>query len=106
IIHQKNTNPEISTLSLHDALPICAKTTETSRSKTAVLRRNVFNPSKPQQSTIPPHTRRYSRAGQYKQANVQRPLRGVWQDKSAGDRKSTRLNSSHQIISYAVFCLK
>src|SRR5258708_9549486 len=26
----------------------------------------------------------------------------VWR----GDRKSTRLNSSHQIISYAVFCLK
>src|SRR5438552_9045299 len=25
---------------------------------------------------------------------------------SAPDRKSTRLNSSHQIISYAVFCLK
>mgnify|MGYP001019305940 CR=1 FL=1 len=24
----------------------------------------------------------------------------------ATDRKSTRLNSSHQIISYAVFCLK
>src|SRR5207244_9313374 len=23
-----------------------------------------------------------------------------------GDRKSTRLNSSHQIISYAVFCLR
>src|SRR5258708_14629011 len=27
-------------------------------------------------------------------------------DKVAEDRKSTRLNSSHQIISYAVFCLK
>src|SRR5258708_11862505 len=26
--------------------------------------------------------------------------------KAAIDRKSTRLNSSHQIISYAVFCLK
>src|SRR5947208_7548916 len=26
--------------------------------------------------------------------------------KGVGDRKSTRLNSSHQIISYAVFCLK
>src|SRR5207244_2704698 len=26
--------------------------------------------------------------------------------KNATDRKSTRLNSSHQIISYAVFCLK
>src|SRR5438552_13262693 len=25
---------------------------------------------------------------------------------NTGDRKSTRLNSSHQIISYAVFCLK
>src|SRR5438552_4239125 len=25
---------------------------------------------------------------------------------SLADRKSTRLNSSHQIISYAVFCLK
>src|SRR5947208_9486816 len=27
-------------------------------------------------------------------------------NKFSGDRKSTRLNSSHQIISYAVFCLK
>src|SRR5258708_23733964 len=26
--------------------------------------------------------------------------------KTKSDRKSTRLNSSHQIISYAVFCLK
>src|SRR5258708_27281775 len=28
------------------------------------------------------------------------------QDVAEQDRKSTRLNSSHQIISYAVFCLK
>src|SRR5437660_7034189 len=27
-------------------------------------------------------------------------------DASSGDRKSTRLNSSHVAISYAVFCLK
>src|SRR3990170_6840653 len=27
-------------------------------------------------------------------------------DRARRDRKSTRLNSSHQIISYAVFCLK
>src|SRR5256885_3855870 len=26
--------------------------------------------------------------------------------RAAGDRKSTRLNSSHLVISYAVFCLK
>src|SRR2546422_7632151 len=31
-----------------------------------------------------------------------RPLR----DRLLGDRKSTRLNSSHGYISYAVFCLK
>src|SRR5574344_2420959 len=29
---------------------------------------------------------------------------GIFAVKSDGDRKSTRLNSSHQIISYAVFC--
>src|SRR5258708_31480446 len=31
---------------------------------------------------------------------------GAVHDLVARDRKSTRLNSSHQIISYAVFCLK
>src|SRR5258708_19587179 len=31
---------------------------------------------------------------------------GLAQYVVVGDRKSTRLNSSHQIISYAVFCLK
>src|SRR5438094_5786039 len=29
-----------------------------------------------------------------------------WWKREAGDRKSTRLNSSHRTISYAVFCLK
>jgi len=29
-----------------------------------------------------------------------------WSNDDVLDRKSTRLNSSHQIISYAVFCLK
>src|SRR5256885_8955095 len=33
-----------------------------------------------------------------------RPLHD--QPNSRGDRKSTRLNSSHLVISYAVFCLK
>src|SRR2546426_1691088 len=32
------------------------------------------------------------------------PLAGL--NRKAGDRKSTRLNSSHLVISYAVFCLK
>src|SRR5258708_18176397 len=32
--------------------------------------------------------------------------RGILGEQKCLDRKSTRLNSSHQIISYAVFCLK
>src|SRR5260221_475497 len=32
--------------------------------------------------------------------------RGSRQGQGGGDRKSTRLNSSHTVISYAVFCLK
>src|SRR5699024_11934092 len=35
-----------------------------------------------------------------------RPADGISQEKAAEDRKSTRLNSSHVSISYAVFCLK
>ena len=34
------------------------------------------------------------------------PQREPGQYKKWGDRKSTRLNSSHTVISYAVFCLK
>src|SRR5438034_2636996 len=30
----------------------------------------------------------------------------IWEDDRESDRKSTRLNSSHTVISYAVFCLK
>src|SRR5690348_17577299 len=33
-------------------------------------------------------------------------LEGSYFDQAQGDRKSTRLNSSHPSISYAVFCLK
>src|SRR5438034_7316951 len=36
----------------------------------------------------------------------QRLRKVLFDGKSALDRKSTRLNSSHTVISYAVFCLK
>src|SRR5258708_22136575 len=42
-------------------------------------------------------------AGQFEFGNVAAPSLTL---SVAKDRKSTRLNSSHQIISYAVFCLK
>src|SRR5256885_6934143 len=35
-----------------------------------------------------------------------RPVHRAAQRRSRKDRKSTRLNSSHLVISYAVFCLK
>src|SRR5437879_13086201 len=33
-------------------------------------------------------------------------IQGIVAGRGKGDRKSTRLNSSHRCISYAVFCLK
>src|SRR5690348_17659606 len=42
---------------------------------------------------------------QYKALSLNRHIRRGWSS-LMGDRKSTRLNSSHPSISYAVFCLK
>ena len=42
----------------------------------------------------------------YKQDNCLMIIRKAYKRTSFTDRKSTRLNSSHTVISYAVFCLK
>src|SRR3712207_9166956 len=74
---------EIYTLSLHDALPICPQAC----------------------------SRRHGSAGCHCPSAVSHQ-RSVWPGQCrdypsvASDRKSTRLNSSHANISYAVFCLK
>src|SRR2546426_12800319 len=39
-------------------------------------------------------------------ANLERVAEALGSQKGRADRKSTRLNSSHLVISYAVFCLK
>src|SRR5258708_18695589 len=63
---------------------------------------------RPPRSTLFPYTTLFrSRTGVGVGGVVERIARtchgsGLWDQ----DRKSTRLNSSHQIISYAVFCLK
>src|SRR2546422_1785926 len=72
---------EIYTLSLHDALPIsrdwrCAAT-----------------------GTLPPSPRGH-------RGSTDRPRCATCCSARSRDRKSTRLNSSHGYISYAVFCLK
>src|SRR2546430_2846058 len=50
-----------------------------------------------------PDRRRPGRPALPASLEVPLPLRG---EELRGDRKSTRLNSSHSQISYAVFCLK
>src|SRR2546430_8792865 len=46
------------------------------------------------------------RAARYLAISSSKSLCALKKKESCGDRKSTRLNSSHSQISYAVFCLK
>src|SRR5256885_8561533 len=70
---------------------------------------------RPPRSTLFPYTTlfrssRRERLGRVSQCLRQRGtdlLRRLWEGlRAIPDRKSTRLNSSHLVISYAVFCLK
>src|SRR5205814_7373120 len=81
---------EIYTLSLHDALPICRPSAQ-AQLLTAV-------PSA--EATEPVDWASSSAAASL--SGRRRAAAGT----AAVDRKSTRLNSSHLGISYAVFCLK
>src|SRR5690606_41625693 len=74
--------PELYTLSLHDALPICRRPGDRDRRV-------------PAGDPVVPAV--HERTGQ---------RRLLVPRHAAADRKSTRLNSSHVKISYAVFCLK
>src|SRR5258708_22415947 len=65
------------------------------------LFRSAKENSQPQPIADAEHKRIRYRAGQQPQRPMLSPQQVVGKD-----RKSTRLNSSHQIISYAVFCLK
>src|SRR3989442_15071425 len=63
---------------------------------------------RPPRSTLFPYTtlfRSNSSLFHFSSLNPQHSLT-VWDSSSSQDRKSTRLNSSHVRISYAVFCLK
>src|SRR2546430_11815323 len=61
---------------------------------------------RPPRSTLFPYTTLFRSAeieARHRKPGARRPLR---QYRPLRDRKSTRLNSSHSQISYAVFCLK
>src|SRR5438105_7669876 len=67
---------------------------------------------RPPRSTLFPYTTLFRSSGGIDANALQRPrrffaaARNVEEGGSLTDRKSTRLNSSHEWISYAVFCLK
>src|SRR3712207_9385173 len=81
---------EIYTLSLHDALPIYAWWIQRVRTILELVDIGRLD-----------HFRGFA---QYYAIPAEAPnaIQGAWLQ----DRKSTRLNSSHANISYAVFCLK
>src|SRR3990170_2048550 len=60
---------------------------------------------RPPRSTLFPYTTLF-RSGPGPNSPSSTPPSGSCWPRPPLDRKSTRLNSSHQIISYAVFCLK
>src|SRR5437879_9944539 len=76
---------------------------------------------RPPRSTLFPYTTLFRSAGDATPARARRPRGGGGRERprsarspgraarsprGRSDRKSTRLNSSHRCISYAVFCLK
>src|SRR5207302_8067370 len=94
--HRDTAAPTLYPLSLHDALPICPL-------GRAWLGRADVHP------TVHLHRigTEYFRAAlpSHRHRQVRFTGRGGTEDDDQ-DRKSTRLNSSHVKISYAVFCLK
>src|SRR5207253_10865997 len=89
---------EIYTLSLHDALPISFDT----------ILSFTISPLDPKVIWVGTDDGlvQVTRDGGAHWTNVAANIKGLPEWGRLQDRKSTRLNSSHVAISYAVFCLK
>src|SRR3712207_9578076 len=85
---------EIYTLSLHDALPICSFDAST-LAIAPLIPQTVYSVVQARLARLGDTARRL--------LSIAAAAGFDW---SLEDRKSTRLNSSHANISYAVFCLK
>src|SRR5207245_11348256 len=83
---------DIYTLSLHDALPISPKPLQERVLEPGAYGRRVFSSVFQVCACLAPHSAAIVPAASAPNPDL--------------DRKSTRLNSSHGSISYAVFCLK
>src|SRR5688572_31771434 len=80
---------EIYTLSLHDALPISRKMADVGTRELAAFQGSLY--IAPESASL---------------LTVNAGRLWFFDNSFDEDRKSTRLNSSHSQISYAVFCLK
>src|SRR5207249_9783625 len=98
ILFIPTSTPYIYTLSLHDALPISC----------ALVRYNLaFWRRVNMKTSLSFAFLTLALVGSIQlEAQAQENQLQITQDKQYKDRKSTRLNSSHVSISYAVFCLK
>src|SRR5256886_11301431 len=94
--------PEIYPFSLHDVLPISSLQPREEKGRFShswsTLERDDEETSTSRRTHI---AARFSEARRRTSGRRAQPI-----DPPAADRKSTRLNSSHSQISYAVFCLK
>src|SRR5690606_41671534 len=94
---------EFYALSLHDALPISGSWAVSPVQ--SPQRAGAWLSSQPREAAAQTSVRSVPTAGsQLPSAKGTQLLPISW--RPAADRKSTRLNSSHVKISYAVFCLK
>src|SRR5207249_8015269 len=97
---------ELHSLSLHDALPICAvflqRFVQPGRIEEVLADEDVAG-GRPRRARKAPGQ---LAGGGHGLRVTPALLQGVREEEQRLDRKSTRLNSSHVSISYAVFCLK
>src|SRR5207247_9820429 len=103
-LHYVSSTTPRSTLSLHDALPIFVSDSGIGISKDK--QDQIFQPFRQADGST---TRRFGGTGlglAISSTLVELMGGRIWVESTPQDRKSTRLNSSHEWISYAVFCLK
>src|SRR5207253_10551528 len=91
-----------TSLSLHDALPIYLHVLAVGTDNDAIERSCLFKGRRPGAQAL--HLVRSQ--GGLRDADHCAPIFAKLLIRKGADRKSTRLNSSHVAISYAVFCLK
>src|SRR5207244_13352409 len=93
------------TLSLHDALPICTTTLDQVMKELGMLEGfDIGLEMSGSPAALRSMLQFMNHGGRVALLGI--PSEQIAIDWDQVDRKSTRLNSSHQIISYAVFCLK